>query len=376
MSEFIKTTALIISFFVNTLYAQTLTAPPSEFIQVPGTTLPAKLDAAVKQGQTRATRFWTAYSFDVRSGVAMDAEIYGSSNTMWINGVSIGSNYETRNLGIFLLHEPSGNAVPRLELYNLERKREYSGYPVYWLGRATNEESLALLRGFVTSGSDEKLQDRATQAIALHDDKSVGGILKNLAQKSNPDKVRRTAVFWLGHVEGELDFLANIIRDDQEPLDIRRQATYGLGVVKGRSALPTLQTLYTTVTQRELKRQLIYAVSINENKDAAIDFLIQTASNDPDRELKKQAMFWLGQKAGDRSLKFLSDVLEKNDGDTEIQKQAVTAIGQRRKDEAIPFLIKIAKTHQNLAVRKQAIFWLGQSGDERALAFFKEIFAQ
>ena len=43
---------------------------------------------------------------------------------------------------------------------------------------------------------------------------------------------------------------------------------------------------------------------------------------------------------------------------------------------AIPLLLRVAKTHQNLAVRKQAIFWLGQSGDERALAFFKEIFAK
>ena len=211
---------------------------------------------------------------------------------------------------------------------------------------------------------------------ALHDDQRVGGILKTLAQKSSPEKVRRTAIFWLGHVEGERDFLANIVRDDQETLEIRKQAAFGLGVNKDKTILPTIQTLYNTVTPRELRRQLIFAASLNDNKDAAVDFLIQVASNDPERELRKQAMFWLGQKAGDRSLKFLSDVIEKNDGDTEVQKQAVQAIGQRRKDEAIPLLIKIAKTHQNLAVRKQAIFWLGQSGDERALEFFKEIFAK
>lgn len=365
----------IITFIINTLFAQTPVAPPSEFLPVMGANLTAKLDSAVKQGQARATRFWTAYAFDVRSGVMVDAEVYNGGSTMWVNGVSIGSNYETRNLAVFLLHEPSGNAIPRLEIYNLERKREYSGYPVYWLGRASNEESLTLLKGLVANGNDEKVQDRVTQAIALHDDKSVGGILKSLTQKTNPEKVRRTAIFWLGHVEGERDFLANFVRDEQEPLEMRKQAAFGLGVNKDKAVLPTLQSLYATVTPRELKRQLIFAASINENKEAAVDFLIQVASNDPERELRKQAMFWLGQKAGDRSLKFLSDVIEKNDSDAEIQKQAVTAIGQRRKDEAIPLLIKVAKTHPNLTVRKQAIFWLGQSGDERALAFFKEIFA-
>ena len=228
----------------------------------------------------------------------------------------------------------------------------------------------------VDNQSDERIKDHATQAIALHDDQRVGGILKSLAQKAYPVIVRKTALFWLGHVEGERDFLVTIIRDEQETIEVRKQAAFGLGVNKDKASLPTLQSLYAAVTPRELKRQLIFAASINENKDAAVDFLIQVASNDPERELKKQAMFWLGQRAGERSLKFLSDVVEKNDGDTEVQKQAVSAIGQRHKDEAIPLLIKAARTHQSLAVRKQAIFWLGQSGDERALAYFKEIFAK
>ncbi|HEY7545374.1 MAG TPA: HEAT repeat domain-containing protein [Blastocatellia bacterium] len=48
-------------------------------------------------------------------------------------------------------------------------------------------------------------------------------------------------------------------------------------------------------------------------------------------------------------------------------------MSQRPKDEAVPLLIKIARTHSKPEVRKQAIFWLGQTGDERALEFFKEI---
>ena len=65
--------------------------------------------------------------------------------------------------------------------------------------------------------------------------------------------------------------------------------------------------------------------------------------------------------------------LDSSDADTEVQKQAVFAISQRPKDESVPLLIKIAKTHASPAVRKQAIFWLGQTGDERAVDFFKEI---
>ena len=62
-----------------------------------------------------------------------------------------------------------------------------------------------------------------------------------------------------------------------------------------------------------------------------------------------------------------------SDTDTEIQKQAVVAIGRRPKDEAIPILIRTARTHPKMQVRKQAIQALGQTGDERAVAFFREL---
>ena len=36
-------------------------------------------------------------------------------------------------------------------------------------------------------------------------------------------------------------------------------------------------------------------------------------------------------------------------------------------------LIQVARTHTNPAVRKQAMFWLGQTRDPRAVKFFEEI---
>jgi hypothetical protein len=39
----------------------------------------------------------------------------------------------------------------------------------------------------------------------------------------------------------------------------------------------------------------------------------------------------------------------------------------------VPLLIDTARKNRNPAVRKQAMFWLGQSNDARALAFFEEI---
>ena len=39
----------------------------------------------------------------------------------------------------------------------------------------------------------------------------------------------------------------------------------------------------------------------------------------------------------------------------------------------MPRLITLARSHRDPRVREKAMFWLGQSGDPRALALFEEI---
>jgi HEAT repeat protein len=343
------------------------------FVAVEGANLNGRMDAAVRLGSAARARYWTAYAFDVRPGVSVDMGWDGKRASVDGVNISFDTMRETRNLGVFLLREPNDTAVTRVEIYNLDRAREYSGYRVYWLGRAGNEESLNLLRGLVEGRQANSVGEHATMAIALHDDARVADMLKNFIRQSSVEKVRTSAVFWIGQVGGETQFLADLARNESEGREVRKQAAFAIGISKDSDAISTLQNLYSSVTDRDVKEQIIFAASINKDKDAAVNFLIDVAGKDNDHEARKKAIFWLGQKAGERSLNALKDTLDSADADTEVQKQAVFAISQRSKDESVPLLIKIAKTHTNPAVRKQAIFWLGQTGDERAVDFFKEI---
>ena len=56
-----------------------------------------------------------------------------------------------------------------------------------------------------------------------------------------------------------------------------------------------------------------------------------------------------------------------------MKKKAVFALSQLPRDEGVPKLIDIARNNRNPEVRKQAIFWLGQSHDARATQFFEDI---
>jgi len=374
-------TSLLSSLLVLMFISTSAPAQRERFITVDGSDLKARIESAIRMARSGSTQtsFWVAYSFDVRPGVSVDASYTDSHGTTYVSGTSInigddsGRMVETRNLGVFLLHESNGSSITRIEVYNLDRQREYSRYPVYWAGRAGNQESLGLLKNLALSSEARRVSKSATMAIGLHDDPQVGSLLKEIVRNSSDEEARKSAVFWLGLVPGEQAYLTELVRNEQEPAELRKQAAFAIGVSKDASAMAALQTLYPAVSSREVKKQIIFASSINKSGDQAVDFLVKVASEDPDRELKKQALFWLGQKAGKRSLEVLGKTVESTDAETEVQKHAVFAISQRPKDEAVPLLIKIARTHPKPEVRKQAIFWLGQTGDERALAFFKEI---
>ena len=124
---------------VDDLQTQSTATTVQSFTAVEGPDLMARLEAAQSRARNQQTPYWSAYTFDVRPGVAVDPAIrdfHGSMNTIGDTTVFVGTNaagvtVETRSLAIFLLRDPSSNQITRMEVYNLERKREYSGYPVY-----------------------------------------------------------------------------------------------------------------------------------------------------------------------------------------------------------------------------------------------------
>lgn len=488
------------------------------FVQVEGADLAARLAEAQRRARSSSpqTPYWTAYAFDVRPGVAVDPDVrefHGSMNTSGGTSVFVGTHngmtVETRNLAVFLLREAGGAAVTRLEVYNLERRREYGGYPVYFAGRAGNEESMSYLRAVVEGAPAPRdaykpalVAEHATLAIALHDDPRVAATLKQLLRSSQNPKVRATSVYWLGQIGGETEFLAEIVRNAGERQEVRKQAAHAIGASRDRAALGTLQSLYGAVAEREVRRAIIHAVAENEDRDGALAFLLRVARTDADREarkhavhrvgelggdaaveelmklyaaeqdrdarravlhalseidspraqsrlveiarssaeptdlrrqaihwlgerageagldelirifdadanpdirrqilhalsemkgrraedklfevarkgddkdLRRQAVHWIGERAGRRSLELLREMAESPSADTQIQMQAVRAISERPAEEAVPLLIKIARTHPSQQVRRAAIRQLGESGDPRAVEFFREV---
>lgn len=102
--------------------------------------------------------------------------------------------------------------------------------------------------------------------------------------------------------------------------------------------------------------------------------LLRIAKNrDAGEKVRKSAIFWLSQAAGEKATEGLDSIVNDARGDREVRESAVFALSQRPDGEGVPALIRLAKQDRDPEIRKKAMFWLGQSKDPRAVALFEEI---
>jgi hypothetical protein len=113
--------------------------------------------------------------------------------------------------------------------------------------------------------------------------------------------------------------------------------------------------------------------AIAQHADPAADaILINLARGGRSSALRGQALFWLAQKASRKAVGEIERAILE-DPETEVKEQAVFALSEMPRGEGVPILIGLARAHKNPAVRERAFFWLGESEDPRALAFFQEV---
>ena len=89
------------------------------------------------------------------------------------------------------------------------------------------------------------------------------------------------------------------------------------------------------------------------------------------------AIFWLGRYASAKTAGSDDPFDEFDDegatGDDDLKEHAVFLLSQLKDREGVDALIGIARTNPDPHVRSKAIFWLGESGDPRAIDVFEEI---
>jgi hypothetical protein len=319
-----------------------------------GTGLEAAFNGIVS-GQT--TPAWLGYAVPILPG---DRQMCCWQNNAMcgcslepVNGVDSGTtvtNNQTVKLEgpthLAILFRVENREVGKIRTFTPECSIDAGGLPFVWLSDVKPAESIKLLESLAKQDAAGRRDitrrgDAAVMSIALHADPAADRALEDLVAPNEAEPIRRQAASWLGTARGKRGFeiLSRVVRDD--PSD-------------------------------KIREHAVFALTQSKEPDALAP-VIRAAHEDKSPHVRGQALFWLAQRAGAKVAETAIGDAIANDPETEVKKKAVFALTQMPHEEGVPLLIQVARTNHNPAVRKQAMFWLGQSKDPRALAFFEEV---
>ena len=145
---------------------------------------------------------------------------------------------------------------------------------------------------------------------------------------------------------------------------------YWMGDVSAAQSVDFLKSLVTAVAVREQSESALSAMALHRDP-AATAAIVELAKSGTPR-MRQRALVWIARRAESQAAGIITQAID-NDPDVEVKRQAVSALSQLPRDQATPLLIKLARSHTNPVVRKQAMTLLGQSQDPRALSFFEEV---
>src|SRR6185503_11942171 len=244
---------------------------------------------------------------------------------------------------VFIVSQQEGRDAEQilLDAARNDPDQEVREQAVWWLSQVDSPGAVTALDSILRSAKDPALQEKAIFALSQQDAPKARQALRDFALRSGvSDELREKAIFWIGQGNDpdRLSFLKTLYAELKSPA-LRDKILFSISQIEGRESsqwllgvagdvnenielrkkalfwvgqsnypISELSTLYDRMPNREMKEQLIFVYS-QRNERAAVDRLMSIAKNEPDKELKKKAIFWLSQSNDSRVAEFLASLL-------------------------------------------------------------------
>lgn len=275
---------------------------------------------------------------------------------------------------------------------------------IFWLGQTDDESVLDLLKELAAS-TDGEVAQGAVFAISQHHSPRADTILTEMARAGSSRRQREEAIFWISQRDtpGNDDLLIQIFESDKDT-QIRKRVIFALTQRHSEAARVKLFEIARSAADRESREDAIFWVG-QRGDDQAADELIRLLDGERDTGLRKKIVFSLSQMNNPKARTKLMDVVRRSD-DAELRAETVFWIAQTGGAQALEFLVQLydseksvevkrkiifslTQTHDQKAalrklmaigksdpspeLRKEAIFWIGQSQDPEAIKFLEDI---
>jgi HEAT repeat protein len=249
-----------------------------------------------------------------------------------------------RRKAVFLVAQQGADGTEDILLESVRNDPdpEVQRQAVFWLSQVGTERAVKALDSILRFSKDPEIQDKAVFALSQHDRPAAQQALRAYAERVDvAESAREKAIFWLGQtgsaenaaflrsLYGRLkseelrkkvlfslsqmggpengQWLITVARDSSQGLEMRKQALFWAG--QAGVPIAELVGLYGNVRDQGMREQLVFVYS-QRDEPAALNKLIEIAKRDPNPELRKRALFWLGQSEDSRAVEALQEVIE------------------------------------------------------------------
>jgi len=222
----------------------------------------------------------------------------------------------------------------------------------------------------VGGGSDCPDEDDDARVAALNamismDAERAQPVLEKVMARRDPGSscLRRKAIFLISQQRTARteDILLTAARTDPDP-EVKEQAVFWLSQVESPKALAALDSILRSDGSPELREKALFALSQQDNPQARKSLREFAGGNNVPPKLQEQAIFWLGQSQNDDDVAFLKGLYPKLT-DRELKEKVFFAVSQSHGADNQRWLLGVAADNkEDIELRKNALFWAGQSG--------------
>jgi len=286
--------------------------------------------------------------------------------------------------------DPGLDKIDHIRLSNLSLASDLKSRPLFWLGKTRQEESIEFLEEFFKRSESVKIRKRLVSAMSHHSDtERTLPIVTEIALNDPEAFVRKEAVYGVSRFSSRRDArltLERIAFDDAE-VGVQKEAVYRIS--RWRDPVGQLINLGKNHHNKSVRKEAIYRLSQQTASEEAVQALEEMIFDDPDVGVQKEALYRISQLPesesrligvarshdkvsvrkeaiyrlahGKPSVNAIHALEEFAFNDPEISVQKEAVYRISHAPEGLSRLVKIAQEHENSSVRKEAMYRLAQN---------------
>lgn len=258
----------------------------------------------------------------------------------WLKSQAMDNNNSHHNGSLYVLSLHPGKQAAEA-LYDLADNNagDNSEQAVFWLGQR-QQDGFEYLKSLYQDLPVGEVRRKLNFALSQNNTLEAVDLLKSIAQHDSDDEQQADAIFWLSQTD-----------------EVAGLPAFLIDLMNGSN-------------KQAVKEQAIFSLS-QINNDEANDELMTLVKDHKNAEVREKALFWLAQNSPEQAKHAALEVLNldpKVSGSEKESDNAVLVLSQLPPEISSAVLFSIVKGDYARNIKKKALFWLSQSGDEATIS--------